>query len=190
MREYAALIALASWLAFLPVMLIQVPVLFGQTTRRSPQSFAGIIVVAAGFALAWPGASRTTPLFALAPRAGAALNSVSAALGLWAILVLGRQWSIQARLRTDHQLITTGPYHWVRHPVYTAFLGMLVGTGLVFAPGIWRVAAGVVLYLAGTALRIRAEDTLLRERFGPAFDAYARRTPALLPFSFGRSSHP
>jgi protein-S-isoprenylcysteine O-methyltransferase Ste14 len=47
-----------------------------------------------------------------------------------------------------------------------------------------------VLYLAGTAIRIRAEETLLRERFGLAFDAWARETPALIPFALGGSSNP
>ena len=190
MRDYAALVVLGSWLAFLPVMLMQLPGLFGHTTRRNPQSRLGIVVVAIGFALVWPSVSRKPPPFALAPRAGGALGVVSAAIGLWAILTLGRQWSIQARLRTDHQLITGGPYHWVRHPVYSAFFGMLVATGLVFARGPWQLAGGALLYLVGTAFRMRAEEALLREQFGAAFDAYARQTPALFPLSFSRSSNP
>jgi hypothetical protein len=102
MRDYAALVVLGSWMAFLPVMLMQLPGLFGHTTRRNPKSRLGIAVVAVGFALVWPGVLRTPPPFALAPTAGAVLGIVSAAIGLWAILTLGRQWSIQARLRTDH----------------------------------------------------------------------------------------
>jgi protein-S-isoprenylcysteine O-methyltransferase Ste14 len=190
MRDYAALVVLASWMAFLPVMLMRLPGLFRHTTRRNPKSRLGIAVVAVGFALVWPGVSRTPPPFALAPAAGAVLDIVSAAIGLWAILTLGRQWSFQARLRTDHQLITRGPYHWVRHPVYSAFLGMLLATGLVFARSPWQLAGGALLYLVGTAFRMRAEEALLREQFGGAFDAYARATPALFPLPFSRSSNP
>ena len=181
MREYAALIVLGSWLAFLPAMIARVPGLFGHTARRSFRSILGIVLVSFAFALVWPRVSRTTPPFALAPKTAAALAMISSVLGLWAIMTLGRQWSVQARLRTDHKLVVVGPYGWVRHPVYTAFLGLLVATGLVFAPSASRVLVGVVLYLSGTALRVRSEDRLLRERFGERFDEYVRRTPALLP---------
>jgi protein-S-isoprenylcysteine O-methyltransferase Ste14 len=190
MRDYAALVVLGSWLAFLPIMLLRLAGQFGHTARRNPRSRLGVAVVAIGFALVWPGVSRRPPPFALAPRTGAALSVVSAAIGLWAILTLGRQWSLQARLRTDHQLITRGPYYWVRHPVYSAFFGMLVATGLVFARGPWQLAGGALLYLAGTALRLRAEEALLRQQFGAAFDPYARTTPALFPAPFSRSSTP
>ena len=187
MHQYAASILLGTWLAFAPVMLARLPGLFRHTSRRSLSSVIGVIIVAIAFAMVWPGASRSTPTFAIAPRAGAVMAVMSAALGLWAIVTLGRQWSIQARLRTDHELITTGPYGWVRHPVYLAFLGMLVGTGLVFARGGWQVIAGMLLYLIGTECRVRAEDELLRWRFGKAFDDYARRIPALFPFPFPKA---
>jgi protein-S-isoprenylcysteine O-methyltransferase Ste14 len=182
MREYAALIVLGSWLAFLPMMMARLPGLFGRTTHRSVQSIPGIVLVACGFAFVWARVTRTTPPFALAPRSGALLAIVSSALGLWAILTLGQQWSVQARLRTDHRLVTAGPYGWVRHPVYTPFFGLLIATGLVFAPSVSRLLIGIVLYLVGTAFLIRSEDSLLHERFGKTFDDYARRTPALIPY--------
>jgi protein-S-isoprenylcysteine O-methyltransferase Ste14 len=186
-HQYAASIVLGTWLAFAPVMLAKLPGLFGRTSRRGLSSVIGVIIVAVAFALVWRGASRRTPTLAIAPRAGAVIAVMSAALGLWAIVTLGRQWSIQATLRTDHALITTGPYGWVRHPVYLAFLGMLVGTGLVFASGGWQVIVGILLYLVGTEFRVHAEDELLRQRFGQAFDDYARRIPALFPFPSPKS---
>jgi protein-S-isoprenylcysteine O-methyltransferase Ste14 len=182
MREYAALIVLGSWSAFLPMMIARLPGLFARATHRNVQSIPGIMLVACGFAFVWARVTRTTPPFALAPRSGALLAIVSSALGLWAILTLGRQWSVQARLRADHRLVTAGPYGWVRHPVYTAFLGLLIATGLVFAPSVARLLVGILFYLAGTAVRIRSEDLLLHERFGKTFDDYARRTPALIPY--------
>jgi protein-S-isoprenylcysteine O-methyltransferase Ste14 len=176
---------IGSWLAFAPVMLAHVTHLFGRTTRRNVRSMLGIVLVAIGFAFAWPRATITTPNSALAPRVGAVLAIASAGFGIWAIYTLGRQWSIQARLRTDHRLVTRGPYRWVRHPVYSCFFGLLIATGLVFstAPGL---AIGVLLYATGTAIRIRSEDALLREQFGQEFDDYSRRTPALIPFRFFR----
>ena len=154
----------------------------GLGIRRTRTWVAGSIQLwdITGFAFVWARVTRTTPPFALAPRSGALLAIVSSALGLWAILTLGQQWSVQERLRTDHRLVTAGPYGWVSHPVYTAFVGLLIATGLVFAPSVSRLLIGIVLYLVGTAFRIRSEDSLLHERFGKTFDDYARRTPALI----------
>jgi protein-S-isoprenylcysteine O-methyltransferase Ste14 len=67
---------------------------------------------------------------------------------------------------------------------------MLLATGLVFARSPWQLAGGALLYLVGTALRMHAEEALLKEQFGAAFVAYARETPALFPFPFGRPSSP
>jgi protein-S-isoprenylcysteine O-methyltransferase Ste14 len=182
MREYAALIVLGSWLAFVPMMMARLPGLFGRTHTPERPIDSGDRAGSVRVRFRWARVTRTTPPFAFAPRSGALLAIVSSALGLWAILTLGQQWSVQARLRTDHRLVTSGPYGWVRHPVYTAFFGLLIATGLVFAPSVSRLLLGIVLYLVGTAFRIRSEDSLLHERFGKTFDDYARRTPALIPY--------
>ena len=47
---------------------------------------------------------------------------------------LGRQWRIDAGLSADHQLITSGPYRFVRHPIYTSMLSILLGTGFLITP--------------------------------------------------------
>ena len=54
-------------------------------------------------------------------------------LAMSAIRELGKQWSLQARLIEGHKLVTTGVYQIVRHPIYTAMLGMLIATGMVFS---------------------------------------------------------
>lgn len=71
-------------------------------------------------------------------------------------------------------LIDTGAFAWVRHPMYLAFLAMLVATAAVVAAGP-RALAGVALYVAGTELRIAEEEAGLLDRFGEAYDSYRRR---------------
>lgn len=100
----------------------------------------------------------------------------------WAALKhLGKQWRLAAVIAEDHQLITTGPYAVLRHPIYTALLGILLATALLIAR--WPHAlAGLALYLAGTEIRARAEESVLVQAFGDAYRDYRRRTHAYLPW--------
>jgi protein-S-isoprenylcysteine O-methyltransferase Ste14 len=84
-----------------------------------------------------------------------------------------------------HELIGRGPYALVRNPIYLAMLGMLLATGFAFSR--WQaLAAATVVFLIGTEIRIRSEETLLRATFGTQFEDYARRVPALFPHIFER----
>ena len=104
----------------------------------------------------------------------------SAWLTIYAVRTLGKQWSFEARLTEKHRLIVAGPYSHMRHPIYTAMLGMLIATGLCVT--YWPVLLGaVILYGMGTAIRVGAEEKLLRGAFGEDFEAYARYVPAVLP---------
>ena len=94
---------------------------------------------------------------------------------------LDKQWRFEAALSEDHKLITTGPYRWLRNPIYASMLGMLLQTGL--AKSWWPlIVAGVILFVIGTEIRVRAEERLLAERFGEEFKRYKETTPAYLPF--------
>jgi protein-S-isoprenylcysteine O-methyltransferase Ste14 len=93
---------------------------------------------------------------------------------------LGKQWALAARLVEGHELIQDGPYRLVRNPIYSGMFGMLLATGLVVAR--WTpLAIAIVVFLAGTYIRIQREERLLREAFGSEFDAYSRNVPALIP---------
>lgn len=94
---------------------------------------------------------------------------------------LDKQWRLDAALNADHKLIQSGPYSVVRHPIYSAMFAMLVSAGLLLTHW-WVIFAGVLMFMAGTEIRVRAEERLLRSRFGEEFDAYARRVPAYVPF--------
>jgi protein-S-isoprenylcysteine O-methyltransferase Ste14 len=96
---------------------------------------------------------------------------------------LGRNWSLVARTRSDHELVRSGPYAYVRHPIYLGLLCFLLA--LAVALGHWlQLIIAVPLYLAGTLIRTRIEDGLLEQSFGDAFREYRRSTPALIPRIF------
>ncbi|HEY8141868.1 MAG TPA: isoprenylcysteine carboxylmethyltransferase family protein [Kofleriaceae bacterium] len=161
----------------------------GRTARRDWVSLLGIVLQMAGFGVAW--SLQRQPLGSPFLGRGLAPQTVFFVLTLllsgwsaWAVIgavrALGKQWSIQARVLENHELVTAGPFATVRHPIYSAMIAMLVATG--FAIGDWRaVLGGLALELTGTWLRVRGEDRLLRETFGTVWEAYAARVPALVP---------
>lgn len=114
----------------------------------------------------------------------AALGAVLTLLGLlftvWARIYLGRNWSgMFATIKADHELVTGGPYAWVRHPIYSGLMLAFVGTAL--AIGQWRGVLGTALALIAIVHRIKVEEGFMREQFGAAYDAYAQRVRALVP---------
>ena len=113
--------------------------------------------------------------------AAVALALVSTVLGWRAVAHLGRQFRVSAGLYHDHELVRTGPYALVRHPIYASLLGMLLATILLVTPWKWALVS-LVLYIAGTEIRVRAEDGLLLSRFGDEFCAYRGRVSAYIPF--------
>ena len=93
---------------------------------------------------------------------------------------LGRNWSAIVTVKKDHELITSGPYALVRHPIYT---GLLLGfAGSALALGQWRGIVATAIVLASLWRKLRLEERWMRARFGPAYDEYARRVKALVPF--------
>lgn len=100
-----------------------------------------------------------------------------------AVRTLGKQWAVQARLVEDHNLITAGPYAYIRNPIYTGMLGMLIATGLATQHWIALIIA-IVVFMIGLVIRVRVEENLLRMAFGQQFEDYAKRVPALIPGVF------
>jgi protein-S-isoprenylcysteine O-methyltransferase Ste14 len=95
---------------------------------------------------------------------------------------LGRNWSGAIAANVDHQLVRSGPYRLVRHPIYGAILGMYLGAALV--SGDVHALAGLSLASAAYWRKIRLEERRLRDLFGPAYADYQRTTWALIPAVF------
>jgi len=160
----------------------------GPAVRREPLARVGLLVQALGFALGFaiprPGDPSPSAAETVLSWLGVPLAWGAAWFALSAVRVLGRHWSLEARLLPGHRLVRDGPYAWVRHPIYSGMLGLFVGTGLSLTPvPVLLVAVGV--YLLGTRLRTRSEERLLRRQFGEEYARYAREVPALMPRLLG-----
>jgi protein-S-isoprenylcysteine O-methyltransferase Ste14 len=111
---------------------------------------------------------------------GAVLTLTGLLVTVQARLHLGRNWSGTITLKQDHELITSGPYRFVRHPIYSGLLLAFVGSALARAE--WRGLLAVALAFWALWRKLRIEEQWMRERFGSAYDEYARRVAALIPF--------
>lgn len=150
-------------------------------TVRGP-SLAGLMLETAGIFVAAffrvPDAPRTSATAMLAAL-------FFGAIGVWlmwtAVTHLGPQFRIQAGLYEDHQLVRSGPYALVRHPIYASLLALTLATGILLASWQWALA-GLALSVAGNEIRVRAEDRLLEGRFGEEFRQHRRKVWAYVPF--------
>jgi protein-S-isoprenylcysteine O-methyltransferase Ste14 len=104
----------------------------------------------------------------------------------WARIHLGRLWSVGVTRTADHRVVDTGPYAFVRHPIYTGLILAIIATAaMVGTPLQWLGGALVVL---GLYVKARAEEEFLREQLGAeSYADYARRVPMLVPFWRPRS---
>jgi len=113
---------------------------------------------------------------------GAVVQAGFILLAVWARRHLGRNWSAEVRIAVDHELVRTGPYRFLRHPIYTAMLGMFLGTAI--ASSQYHALIGLALLLVAYLRKTRLEDQILAQTFGADYDAYRRHTWALVPLLF------
>ncbi len=111
--------------------------------------------------------------------AGFALGALSIAGLAWVQATLGRQFSAQLQIREGHELITVGPYSHVRHPLYTAIIGIGLAFALVTAS--WLFVVMAVWIAVGLTLRIPKEERMLIDEFGERYVEYMRHTGGLVP---------
>jgi protein-S-isoprenylcysteine O-methyltransferase Ste14 len=112
-------------------------------------------------------------------KVGVALTWVGIGIAVWARYNLGEFWSGRVTLKEDHQLIRTGPYARLRHPIYSGLDLAVIGGALVI--GRWRCVLGVALVILGFALKAKREERLLSAQFGAAFGEHKKHTGFLLP---------
>ncbi|MGC1817052.1 MAG: isoprenylcysteine carboxylmethyltransferase family protein [Casimicrobiaceae bacterium] len=111
---------------------------------------------------------------------GSLLTGGGLLFAVWARLHLGKNWSGTVTIKKDHQLVTSGPYAIVRHPIYTGLLLAFLGSAL--ALGEWRGVVAFVLAAGALWRKLRFEERWMREQFGQVYQQYAQRVAALVPF--------
>jgi protein-S-isoprenylcysteine O-methyltransferase Ste14 len=184
-------VVLLSWLAFVVVFLTHKKPPSGPEQKRDSKSIIGIALQGAGYAIIWiihrQYFSSIAEMNHLLEIILAVFTCLLAIGSVWlvmaAVKTLGKQWSLAARVVEGHRLVTEGPYKFVRNPIYTGMLGMLLATGLAVSHWV-GLLAGLIVFAIGTLIRIRSEEKLLRETFGTQWDEYSRRVSAVVPFVF------
>ena len=89
-------------------------------------------------------------------------------------------WSWRPRIASEHRLMTTGWFAWVRHPIYLSYGFVLLGQSILWS-NVWLFMIAILTYGLGTCLRIQQEEALLAKVFGSEWQAYRSRTAAIVP---------
>ena len=110
---------------------------------------------------------------------GSGITVLGLYVSMWAQWTLGRNWVAGVALRKQHQLVTTGPFHYVRHPLYSGMLISTAGLG-VFSLNVWFLLA-ILCFTGGFLLRVPAEEQMLRQKFKKRYESYATSTGMLVP---------
>ena len=113
---------------------------------------------------------------------GAIVQAAFFLLAISARRHLGRNWSAEVRIGEGHELVRTGPYRLLRHPIYTAMLGMFLGTAM--ASSQYHALLGIMVLFVAYLRKTRLEENILRLTFGADYDAYERETWSLVPLLF------
>ncbi|MDQ2855958.1 MAG: isoprenylcysteine carboxylmethyltransferase family protein [Acidobacteriota bacterium] len=182
------ILVMCSWFAFVAVFFFRKKPEKAPERKRDRDSVLGVAIQGVAYALVWS-IHRTffSPLLPVGRTAEVAIEIITVAIAFFSVWIvmsavrtLGKEWSVTARLVEGHELATRGPYRFMRHPIYTGMLGMLLATGLAISQW-FSLLAAIVVFFIGTIIRVRSEERLLREQFGAQFDDYARRVAAMLP---------
>ena len=151
--------------------------------KRDPRWRWGLLLEVLAYAVLWVGGFRYAPAPATWRLASEVVFLALASLLSWtSTRSLGRYLRFDAAVVADHQLIRSGPYRVVRHPIYASMLCLFLGIASVTATPL-IFAGALALFVAGTEIRVRIEDKLLAGRFGDEFRAYRQSIPAYIPLN-------
>ena len=156
----------------------------GRTADRG--SFMGFVIcIPVALILAFNAAGRLPQLHIVVLQpglswAGIAMIWAGMAFRLWAVLTLGAFFRTSVVVQEGHQLVTGGPYRWLRHPAYTGVIVTVTGLGL--ALGNWgSLAAMAILPALAIAFRMHVEERALAEQFGNAYADFRQHRSAVIP---------
>jgi protein-S-isoprenylcysteine O-methyltransferase Ste14 len=110
----------------------------------------------------------------------AGLTLLGLSIAIWARRTIGANWSAAVTLKEGHELVQTGPYRFVRNPIYTGILLMFAGTALLIDEV--RGAVALAIAIGAFCVKIRQEERFMLRQFPETYPAYRRRVRALVPF--------
>jgi protein-S-isoprenylcysteine O-methyltransferase Ste14 len=110
---------------------------------------------------------------------GTILTWIGIGLAIWARYHLAEYWSARITIKENHQLIRTGPYARLRHPIYSGIILAAIGSALVIDQ--WRCVLGVCLVLTGYCVKAKKEEAMLTKQFGDAFRDHQKHAGFLIP---------
>ncbi len=154
---------------------------FRTAQRTDRRARWGMLVQAVGYSLLWPSAFWSASPGGWRTALCIAFLLAASVLSWTATRALGSQLRLDAALGADHELVRRGPYRFLRHPIYASMLCVEMGTGFMISPGL-LFAGAILVFLAGTEIRVRIEDRLLASRFGEEFLRYQGAVRAYVPF--------
>lgn len=111
---------------------------------------------------------------------GSLITILGLTICIWARTTIGRNWSGSIVLKKNHELVTNGPYKFIRHPIYTGMITMMIGTSIYY--GYTSIFLATILAFVGFVLKSRQEEKLMIKHFGKRYINYKKRTKAIIPF--------
>jgi len=141
----------------------------------------GVLLVALPYVPSPLFATRILPRTLATYGVGVTLVFLGLAFAVWARRHIGSNWSGTVTVKEDHVLICTGPYAWVRHPIYTGLLAAILGTAVARGElrGVWALVLCTIAFVS----KLRIEERWMRQVFGEEYERYSALVPALIPLS-------
>ena len=183
------------WLAFVVCWLVLAQ--FNKKASRSTPPWAGwrlrLVIIVAVILLVrfrrhavanFAASVHHSPLFhssIMLQWVGVGLCLAGFGFAVWARVHIGRNWGMPMSLREGHELVTSGPYAYVRHPIYSGLMLAMIGSAFTLSV-LWLLA--LPLYFAYFLFSARSEEKTMLAQFPDSYPAYRRRTRMLLPFVF------
>jgi protein-S-isoprenylcysteine O-methyltransferase Ste14 len=186
-KEVFRLLVIIPWVVFLVYWLIGA---IKTRATRQQESFASrcvvLLVETVGYVLIFRNSAgigflgnRVVPRNLAGPVIGSVLTWMGIGLAIWARYHLAEYWSARVTIKEDHQLIRTGPYARLRHPIYTGLILATIGSAMVIDR--WRCVLGVFLVVTGYCFKAKKEESMLTQQFGDAFREHQKHTGFLIP---------
>jgi protein-S-isoprenylcysteine O-methyltransferase Ste14 len=151
----------------------------GSIVYRIP-AIVGLLLLLDSYRLSAPLSTSVISDGILTSLLSVALSFIGLAICIWARFVLGRNWSSVVVVKKDHELIQSGPYRFVRHPIYTGMIMMFLAN--VLLSGRMGSLFGLICFVASFYLKLLREEKMMMAEFPNQYPNYCRRVRRLIPF--------